>query len=116
MTEVSLYYRDGCSACDQAREYLARHGIAFTGHEVAAEPLDASATLDIIRPCRRYFVKAGDEVFLWDRDQEEVPGEALRRHFVHLDGQMRIPVLIAGTTAVRGFLPEVYAELLGTPG
>ena len=66
-----------------------------------------------MRPLRRYFVKAGEDVFLWDRDQEEVPDEALRRHFVHSDGFMRIPVLIAGTTtAVRGFLPDVYGTLL----
>ena len=57
-------------------------------------------------------MKAGEDVFLWDRDAEEVPGEALRRHFVHLDGLMRVPVLIAGTTAVRGFLPDVYTEVL----
>jgi hypothetical protein len=57
----------------------------------------------------------GEEVFLWDRDQEEVPDEALRRHFVHADGHIRIPVLIIGTTAVRGFLPEIYAELLSPP-
>ncbi|MBI3122647.1 MAG: hypothetical protein HYZ03_10220 [candidate division NC10 bacterium] len=55
----------------------------------------------------------GEEVFVWDRDQEEVPDEALRRHFVHADGLIRIPVLILGTTtAVRGFLPDVYAEVL----
>jgi hypothetical protein len=66
----------------------------------------------LIRPCRRYYVKVGEEVFIWDRDQEEVPDEALRRHFVHLDGFIRIPVLIIGPAAVRGFLPEIYAELL----
>ncbi|MGZ4802610.1 MAG: hypothetical protein ACXV9P_08405, partial [Acidimicrobiia bacterium] len=65
-----------------------------------------------VGPCRKFFVKAGEEMFLWDRDQEEVPNEALRRHFVHTDGFMRIPVLIVGTTAVRGFLPEVYTQIL----
>jgi hypothetical protein len=79
-------------------------------------PLDARATLDVVRPCRRFFVKVGDDVFLWDRDQEEVPEEALRRHFVHPDGHMRIPVLIAGGTAVRGFLPDIYAEILPSAG
>jgi len=69
-------------------------------------------TLALIGPCRRYYVKAGEEVFLWDRDEEEVPNEALRRHFVHTDGFIRIPVLISDTTAVRGFLPEVYSEVL----
>ena len=69
-----------------------------------------------MRPFRRYFVKAGDDVFLWDRDQEEVPDEVLRRHFVHPDGFIRIPVLIAGTTtAVRGFLPDVYDRVLSAP-
>lgn len=75
-------------------------------------PLDARATLDLIRPCRLFFVKLGEELFLWDRDQEEVPDEALRRHFVHPDGQIRIPVLIVGPAAVRGFLPDIYAQLL----
>jgi hypothetical protein len=66
-----------------------------------------------VRPLRRYYVKAGDEVFLWDRDLEEVPDEALRRHFVHPDGFLRIPVLIVGcTTAVRGYLPDLYSKLL----
>ena len=79
---------------------------------MARDPLDARATLDLIRPCRRFFVKVGDEIFLWDRDQEEVPEEALRRHFVHPDGFIRVPVLIVGAAAVRGFLPEIYTELL----
>ncbi|MEK7205087.1 MAG: hypothetical protein AAB254_06215 [candidate division NC10 bacterium] len=69
-----------------------------------------------MRPLRRYFVKAGEDVFLWDRDQEEVPDEVLRRHFVHSDGFIRIPVLIVGTTtAVRGFLPDVYDKVLSAP-
>ena len=79
---------------------------------MARHPLNAQATLELIRPCRRFFVKVGEEVFVWDRDQEEVPEEALRRHFVHLDGFMRIPVLIAGTTVIRGFLPDIYSQVL----
>ena len=79
---------------------------------MARHPLNAQATLELIRPCRRFFVKVGEEVFVWDRDQEEVPEEALRRHFVHLDGFIRIPVLIAGTTAIRGFLPDIYSQVL----
>ena len=79
-------------------------------------PLNAHATLDLIRPCRRFFVKVGEEVFVWDRDQEEVPEEALRRHFVHLDGFIRIPVLIVRASAIRGFLPDVYTEILDQSG
>jgi len=79
---------------------------------VDRHPLDADATMVLIRPCRRYYVKVGEEVFIWDRDQEEVPDEALRRHFVHLDGFIRIPILIVGAAAVRGFLPDIYAEVL----
>jgi hypothetical protein len=80
---------------------------------VVRHPLNAQATLDLIRPCRRFFVKVGEEVFVWDRDQEEVPEEALRRHFVHLDGFIRIPVLIVGTAAaIRGFLSDIYTEIL----
>jgi len=90
--------------------------VAYTAHDVTRRPLDARATLDLVRPLRRYFVKAGDDVFLWDRDQEEVPDEVLRRHFVHPDGFIRIPVLLVGTTtAVRGFLPDIYGKLLADP-
>ncbi len=90
--------------------------VAYTPHDMTRRALDARATLDLVRPLRRYFVKAGEDVFLWDRDQEEVPDEVLRRHFVHPDGFMRIPVLIVGTTtAVRGFLPDVYSKLLASP-
>ncbi len=112
MTAVSLYYREGCLACAQARGFLSLRGTAYTPHNASERPLDADATMALIRPCRRFYVKAGEDVFLWDRDQEEVPSEALRRHFVHQDGFIRVPVLIAGETAIRGFLPDVYAEVL----
>ncbi len=110
---LTLYLRDGCPACAAAKEFLERRGVVYRVHDVVREPLDAAATLELLRPCRRFFVKVSEDMFLWDRDQEEVPNEALRRHFVHLDGFIRIPVLVAGTTAVRGFLPEVYAQVLG---
>lgn len=110
---MRLYSRDGCPACQQAREFLSRRQVPYTAHDVARHPLNAHATLALIRPCRRFFVKVGEEVFVWDRDQEEVPEEALRRHFVHLDGFIHVPVLIVGTSAaVRGFLPDIYSELL----
>jgi glutaredoxin len=112
METVRLYQKDGCPACAQAREFLSQKQIPYTAYDVAGHPLNAQATLEVIRPCRRFFVKVGEDVFVWDRDQEEVPEEALRRHFVHLDGFIRTPVLIVGTTAaVRGFLPDVYSEL-----
>jgi len=116
METVRLYRRDGCPACAQAREFLSQKQVPYTAHDVVRHPLNARATLELIRPCRRFFVKVGEDVFIWDRDQEEVPEEALRRHFVHLDGFMRIPVLIVGTTAVRGFLPDIYAEILSQTG
>ena len=112
---VTLYFRDGCPACAEAKEFLERRGIAHTIHDAVRHPLDAAATLDLLRPCRRFFVKVGEDVFIWDRDQEEVPNEALRRHFVHLDGFIHIPVLIAGSTAIRGFLPETYSQVLSLP-
>jgi arsenate reductase-like glutaredoxin family protein len=112
MTAVSLYYREGCQACAEARELLSLRGTPYTPHDASEQPLDAEGTMALIRPCQRFYVKAGQDVFLWDRGQEEVPNEALRRHFVHLDGFIRVPVLIVGTTAIRGFLPDVYAEVL----
>lgn len=112
MSRVQLFCRDGCPACAEAKEFLAHLRIEYTAHDVIRDPLNAQRTMTLVGPCRRFFVKAGEEMFLWDRDQEEVPNEALRRHFVHTDGFMRIPVLIVGTTAVRGFLPDVYSEIL----
>ncbi len=114
-TPVTLYFRDGCPACAEAKAFLERRGVAHTVHDVVRQPLDGPATLQLLRPCRRFFVRVGEDLFLWDRDQEEVPTEALRRHFVHFDGFIRIPVLIAGTTAVRGFSPELYSKVLGPP-
>lgn len=116
MASVELYYRDGCPSCAEAKEFLSQHRIEYAAHDVVRDPLNAHRTMTLVGPCRKFFVKAGDEMFLWDRDQEEVPNEALRRHFVHTDGFIRIPVLIVGDTAVRGFLPEIYSELLATPG
>ena len=117
MGTLRFYHRQGCPACARAREFLSQKQVAYAAHDVEKHPLDARATLNLIRPCRRFFVKVGEDVFLWDRDQEEVPDEALRRHFVHTDGFIHIPVLLVGTAAVvRGFLPEVYAELLDQSG
>ena len=91
---------------------LSQKQVPYTAHDVAKHPLDARATLELIRPCRQFFVKVGEEVFVWDRNQEEVPEEALRRHFVHLDGFIHVPVLIVGAKAVRGYLPGIYSEVL----
>ena len=40
----------------------------------------------------------------------------LRRQFVHEDGLMRVPVLLAGNVAVRGFHPDLYRQALAAAG
>jgi hypothetical protein len=42
--------------------------------------------------------------------------EVLRGYFVHPDGLMRVPVLLAGGIAVRGYHPDLYRDALAAAG
>ena len=74
------------------------------------------ATLELLRPARRFFIKGkGAHLFLRPEEPGATP-EDLRRHFIHEDGMMRVPVLLAGDVAVRGFHPDLYRQALTAAG
>lgn len=82
------------------------------------EPATAgpAATLNLLRPARRFFIKGREEHLVLERGAPGTTDDALRRHFVHEDGLMRVPVLLAGDVAVRGFHPDLYRRALAAAG
>ena len=73
-------------------------------------------TMNLLRPARRFFIKGkGEHLFPRPGEPGATP-EDLRRHFIHEDGMMRVPVLLAGDVAVRGFHPELYRQALAAAG
>ena len=72
----------------------------------------------LLQPARRFFIKGKDrgEHLVLERGAPGVTPEVLRRHFVHEDGLMRVPVLLAGDVAVRGFHPGLYQKALAAAG
>ena len=65
---------------------------------------------------RRFFIKGRGEHLLLERGAPGATDEELRRHFVHEDGLMRVPVLLAGDVAVRGFHADLYRQALAAAG
>jgi len=74
------------------------------------------ATLNLLRAARRFFIKGRGEHPVLERGAPGVTDEELLRHFVHQDGLMRVPVLLAGGVAVRGFHPDLYGQALAAIG
>jgi len=72
--------------------------------------------MDVLRPARRFFIKGKGEHLVQERDGPGAAPEALRRHFIHEDGMMRVPVLLVGDVAVRGFHPDLYRRALAAAG
>ena len=70
----------------------------------------------MLRPVRRFFIKGKGEHLLLERGGPGADPEALRRHFIHEDGLIRVPVLLAGDLAVRGFQPDLYRQALAVVG
>ena len=70
----------------------------------------------MLRPVRRFFIKGKGEHLLLERGGPGADPGALRRHFIHEDGLMRVPVLLGGDLAVRGFAPDLYQHALRAGG
>ncbi len=83
---------------------------------MAVAPVDAAATLELARTARRLVIKAGAEVVRVDRTREAFSDADTRRHLVHDDGFLRVPVLILGDTLVRGYTETLYRDALGDVG
>jgi arsenate reductase-like glutaredoxin family protein len=96
-----------------AREFLSRHGIALDLVDTGATPVTAEATLALVRERRICHVRWEGSMRTWDQRASPVPAEWLRRYFVHEDGGIRVPVLVAGDAVVRGFDEETYRRILG---
>ncbi|MBI3003762.1 MAG: hypothetical protein HYY54_09155 [candidate division NC10 bacterium] len=96
-----------------AREFLSRHGIAYKALDIAEHRVGAEATLALVRGRRTCHVRWEGRVVTWDQAQSPVPEERLREYFVHEDGGVRVPVLVAGESVVRGFDEETYRRVLG---
>jgi hypothetical protein len=65
---------------------------------------------------RRFFIKGKGNHLVLERGSAGADPETLRRHFIHEDGRMRVPVLLAGDLVVRGFAPDLYQEALRAAG
>jgi hypothetical protein len=83
---------------------------------VDLETAGPEATLELLRPARRFFIKGKVEHLFLRRGEPGAALESLRRHFIHEDGMMRVPVLMAGDVAVRGFHPDLYQQALAAAG
>jgi len=96
-----------------AREFLSRHGVAFEACDTGATPLGAAATLALVRARRTCHVKWEGSMLTWDQELCPVPEERLRLYFIHDDGGIRVPVLVAKEAIVRGYDEETYRRVLG---
>lgn len=96
-----------------AREFLSRHGIAFDACNTVASPVGVAATLALVREGRQFHVKWEGSMLAWDQGRSPVPEEHLRRYFVHEDGGIRVPVLVAGQAIIRGYDEGTYRRVLG---
>lgn len=96
-----------------AREFLSRHRIGYEALDIAKHRLEAEGTLALVRGRRICHVRWEKRVLTWDQKEAPVPDERLREYFVHEDGGIRVPVLVAGESVVRGFDEETYRRVLG---
>ncbi len=70
----------------------------------------------MLRSVRRFFIKGKGEPLVLERGAPGADPETLRHHFIHEDGLLRVPVLLAGDLAVRGFQPDLYRQALAAAG
>lgn len=95
-----------------AREFLSQHGITVALVDTGATPVTAEATFALVRGRRMCHVRWEGRMRTWNQVESPVPAEQLRQYFVHADGGVRVPVLVAGESVVRGFDEETYRRVL----
>ena len=96
-----------------AREILSRHGIAFDARDTGASPVGAAATLALVRERRTCHVRWEGSILTWDQEKSPASEERLRQYFIHEDGGIRVPVLVAKEAIIRGYDEETYRRVLG---
>ncbi|MBI3015027.1 MAG: hypothetical protein HYY65_08235 [Candidatus Tectomicrobia bacterium] len=92
-------------------------GISFTEHNVDRTPLGEPGTrkagaLDLAKGVKWIWVKWGKAIIHKNLESEPISPGDLRRYLIHEDGMMRVPVLILGDTLIRGYLPDMYEQVL----
>jgi len=95
-----------------AREFLSRQGIAVELVDTGATPVTAAATLALVRERRSCHVRWEGSILTWDQEKSPAPEERLRQYFIHEDGGIRVPVLVAGEAIIRGYDEETYRRVL----
>ena len=95
-----------------AREFLSRHGIAVELVDTGATPVSAAATLALVRERRTCHVRWEGSILTWNQEQSPAPEERLRQYFIHKDGGIRVPVLVAEEAIIRGYDEETYRRVL----
>jgi arsenate reductase-like glutaredoxin family protein len=95
-----------------AREFLSRQGIAVELVDTGATPVTAAATLALVRERRSCHVRWEGSILTWNQKQSPAPEERLRQYFIHEDGGIRVPVLVAGEAIIRGYDEETYRRVL----
>jgi arsenate reductase-like glutaredoxin family protein len=66
----------------------------------------------LVRQHRKLWVKVGEAMQQWDRDQSDITDEEIFRFLIHRDGRLRVPVLSRGPVLIRGFTPGLYRQIL----
>jgi arsenate reductase-like glutaredoxin family protein len=95
-----------------AREFLSRQGIAVELVDTGATPVTAAAILALVRELRICHVRWERSILTWDQEKSPAPEERLRQYFIHEDGGIRVPVLVAGEAIIRGYDEETYRRVL----
>jgi len=96
-----------------AREFLSHHGITVELVDTGATPVTAAATLALVRKRRTCYVRWEGNILTWDQERSPAPEERLRQYFIHEDGGIRVPVLVAKEAIIRGYDEETYRRVLG---
>jgi hypothetical protein len=67
----------------------------------------------LARAARELWIKVGPEIRRFHADERPMTEAELLAGLVHLDGWMRVPVLVDGPLVVRGYTEALYAQALG---
>lgn len=111
-----LYFKRGCSGCDVARRWLAKHGIRVLEREIFRQPLTATEIEDLVgdRPITAVLsTRTTQYAARGLRDRPHSEAELLR----HMEAEPRLvrrPIVKNGDTLLVGFDEERWSEALLT--
>ena len=111
-----LYFKRGCSGCDVARRWLARHRIQVREREIFRQPLTATEIEDLVgdRPITAVLsTRTTQYAARGLRDRPHSEAELLR----HMEAEPRLvrrPIVKKGETLLVGFDEQRWSEALLT--